>query len=784
MKLILFRFILFAACMAVYSTGSTQWLKQNSGVTDDLQEVDYASSEVIYAGGAYGLLLKSTDAGETWKDITSPAFSGYVSSLKFISPDTGYVHGWGQIFKTYNGGDSWSHMYTAPSWHYFSMDLWDENHITIAGRTQVNPNEYWTTKTGLSGWNGGVYPGSGSGTQYHDMQYLSIDTVQALRFRGISRSTDGGATWTFMSNDNQIAENAGWNEFYFINSQVGYIGASNYSTGGGVVYKTTDGGQTYQNVGATADGIRAVYFVNEEVGFVGCEGGYIYKTLDGGETWYGEQHGIATIKDIHFRDAQHGVFVTEAGEIYTTKNGGNLIPDNVDGALLETDLHYVINKEDGPYSIKAIIRNEGVEQLNSIVLNYQFNDGPIQSSPLNNLSIGNLVSQEVTHSIEWSPNPGEYLFKLWIEAPNGQEDEDHTNDTISYYITVTDKALDNRNVLAEDATGAWCGWCPGVALTFDTLSSWYNTDDTHRFIPVALHNGDILTTEQSDEYALLWSGGAFPSSWFDRFRYFGNTYVRLGFEDDVAQRIEERFGMDAPVDIEIDFDLDEVSRELTIDVHLDFVARVDGDYRINCWLLENDLLTDQNNFFDEIAGHPFEGAGDPIVDYVNNHVLRDVLSDLWGDKADLPSTINTGSQYSRSYTFTIPPSYDIENLDIVAFVSEYDDEIDRRSILNAEYKTLVENPVSVADLTLEFKQMEVYPNPADEWIEVLYDLTSDSEVNIEIIDAKGRVVRSVLNKSYSGTTKKQIDVRELNTGIYYLKLSSSQGVGIRKVFIN
>ena len=751
---------------------NAQWEIQNSGITDDLQAVQYASSDQIYAGGAYGLLMRSTDAGSSWHEISAPAFSGYVSDLKFVNQDTGYVHGWGQIFKTYDGGDSWSWVYTAPSWHYFAMGIWDEDHITIAGRMQINPNEYWTTNSGPSGWKGGVYPGSNSGTQYHDMQYISADTVLALRFNGISMSTDGGDNWTYTSNNGQIAENAGWNEFFFINSRIGYVGASNYSTGGGVVYKTVDGGQTYTNVGATADGIRAIHFINEEVGFVGCEGGFIYKTIDGGETWYGEQHGISTIKDIDFLDENHGVFVNEAGEIYTTTNGGNQVPDARDAALLETNLHYILNSESAPYEIKAIIRNEGIESLSSVVLNYQINDNEVQSATLNNLNLPNLVSREVSHPIQWSPDPGEYRFNLWLDQPNDLDDQDGANDSISFYITVFEKPLNNRNVLAEDATGAWCGWCPGVAITFDTLSSWYNTSDRHRFIPVAQHNGDILTTAESDEYALLWSGGAFPSSWFDRFRFFGNTVVKLGFEDDVVERIEERFAMDAPVDLDIDIDFNEITRVLDVEVTAHFNSRVEGDFRMNCWLLENGLLTNQSNFFDDISGHPYEGAGDPIVDYVNNHVLRFTLSELWGDSGLLPSAVEAGSQYSKSYSIDVPENYDVEALDVVAFISEYSDKIDRRTILNAQYETVSDMVLSNHEIEDSSFDLSVYPNPTSDWANIYYQLKDPAKVEIKVVNSFGNVLESLSFNGVQGMNSAQVDLKEYSPGIYFIKICS------------
>ncbi|MCG8329939.1 MAG: Omp28-related outer membrane protein [Chitinophagales bacterium] len=745
-----------------------QWELQNSGVTDDLTCVSLVSPEIGYVGGAYGLLLKTTDGGTTWTEITSNAFTGYVSDLRFISPDTGYVHGWGDIFKTYNGGNTWSQVYSAPSWHYFAMDFWDEDHFTIAGREQVNPHDYWTTKAGISGWNGGNFPQSSPSSQYHDMQYLSADTILALRFGGISRSTDGGDTWIYQEGP---AGNHGWNELFYVNHTVGYVGGTHYGLDQGIVHKTTDGGHSYTEAGLVADGIRAIHFVDENYGFVGCEGGYIYKTEDGGVTWYGEQHGISTIKHIDFIDHNIGCFVTEAGEIYTTTNGGNLIPNTHDASLLETDLHNVLNIASAPYTIRYHIRNNGSETMNSLTLNYQIDGGNIESMSLSNLGLGNLSSTITSHNIPWVPSLGEHTVDIWIDSPNGELDQDESNNRISMIVTVFNDPLHNRNVLAEDATGAWCGWCPQTALDFDTLSSWYNINGEHRFIPIAQHNGDWMTTEESDTYALMWSGGAFPSSWYDRFRYFGNASVRFGFDDNIVERLDERLAMDAPVNIDLDLDYNPNSREVTINIDAAFIARVDGDFRVHCWVLENGLLSNQSNFYDDFPNHPYGGAGDPIIGFVNNHVLRTVLTDTWGDAA-LPSSVPAGFNLSESYTYMLPNDFDENNVDIVVFISEHNDKIDQRSILNAKYATIIGNATPTFEVDEHAMNVVAYPSPFHNEINIAYELATASDIKIEVRDLQGKLLLENATHGQAGVNSYQIDTKNLVSGLYLLTVIS------------
>ncbi|MCG2430948.1 Omp28-related outer membrane protein [Aequorivita xiaoshiensis] len=68
-------------------------------------------------------------------------------------------------------------------------------------------------------------------------------------------------------------------------------------------------------------------------------------------------------------------------------------------------------------------------------------------------------------------------------------------------------------------------------------------------------------------------------------------------------------------------------------------------------------------------GHPYEGLGNPIEDYVHNDALRNSLSDLFGDA--IPST-PAFQEFKKNYTFTVPSNYVGENLSFVVMVVDQD----------------------------------------------------------------------------------------------------------------
>ena len=168
--------------------------------------------DLLFAGtNGGGGVFKSTDGGEYWSAMNTGLINTYVHALA-LSPD--YVtdhtlfagtwdagHGDGGVFKSTNGGASWSIMGLP--------DLWISSLALSPG--------YATDHTLFAGTNGG----------------------------GVFKSTDGGASWsnaiTGLTNwDFQaLALSSGYTTDRTLFAGVGTI--SGYSRGG-KVFKSTDGG--------------------------------------------------------------------------------------------------------------------------------------------------------------------------------------------------------------------------------------------------------------------------------------------------------------------------------------------------------------------------------------------------------------------------------------------------------------------------------------------------------------------------------------------------------------
>ncbi len=74
----------------------------------------------------------------------------------------------------------------------------------------------------------------------------------------------------------------------------------------------------------------------------------------------------------------------------------------------------------------------------------------------------------------------------------------------------------------------------------------------------------------------------------------------------------------------------------------------------------------------------------------------------------------------------------------------------------------------------------LYPNPAQDWIHVMISMKKPDQVRIDFLDATGRLVSS---ESYavSGQEVLDINVNDLSQGVYFMKMTASEEVIVRRL---
>lgn len=303
-------------------------------------EVQFVTPRVGWIVGPR--LLQTTDAGRTWVELRREGYGTLEAEdifqgrnwMQFVNPEVGFSVGGSGIAKTSDGGRTWQ-----------SVVVTEGGDQSLRSLFFISPREGWVVGThvyytddGGSLWTRLSESPVGDESKQRSMGVAPTYAISnpALWFsdskRGwmarldgeVYRTGDGGRTWEIAWQTNK-----GITDLFFINGQNGWLVGSE-----GLVARTVDGGQTWSAVPTPAKAdLTSVFFINKQTG---CSGGHestILCTKDGGATWkqasINGRSGSLLLAAVAFSDETHGWAVGGTGEprahanvVLTTDDGG------------------------------------------------------------------------------------------------------------------------------------------------------------------------------------------------------------------------------------------------------------------------------------------------------------------------------------------------------------------------------------------------------------------------------------------------------------------------------
>jgi len=331
--------------------GGITWVNASDGYTGAnlrMIKVDPGNARKVYCVGRSGT-YKSSDGGSTWTGLNYDPLIGNDDRAVAVHPSNpGIIYvtkvGYGQIFRSIDGGMSWKQLYQYPldynssNWHSFrAVKLSPSNpSIIYAGMRRVQ--------------NIGMYdPADGPS-------------------HGMFKSSDGGQTWNQINNGLEETYRKSINEILIDpdDPEIVYIGT--YKNG---IWKTTNGGALWvckttpmEELGDARS--LAMHPDNHNILYAGTRENGLWKTTDGGDTWENISIGMpsnAAIFSIVFYPADPQVIYAAdmKSGVYISKNGGqNWYPMN--GGLTNRAVMSLDISSDGSI-LYAATSGEGVFSL-------------------------------------------------------------------------------------------------------------------------------------------------------------------------------------------------------------------------------------------------------------------------------------------------------------------------------------------------------------------------------------------------------------------------------------
>jgi len=247
--------------------GGSEWDVVDGTEGYQLWEVVVPHEDTLYAVGNDGVIIKSTDAGASWSQLTTGTYESFRGAY-FESPSSGWAVGnTGTVMYTSTGGGSWTTQSTPTSYRLYSIDF-------------VGPDSGWT----VGSW-GTILNTANRGTTW---------TAQT-----------SGTTKTLVGVD-FVTSSKGW--------AVGYDGIALYTTDGGANWNTKSLGVSYD--------LMSVCFVDSMHGWIAGWGPTVLYTWDRGENWVSRSGTIGGyLYGVHFADTSTG-WTSGYYSLDFTDNGG------------------------------------------------------------------------------------------------------------------------------------------------------------------------------------------------------------------------------------------------------------------------------------------------------------------------------------------------------------------------------------------------------------------------------------------------------------------------------
>ncbi|MBU4290202.1 MAG: hypothetical protein KKG09_08090 [Verrucomicrobia bacterium] len=252
----------------IYNTtnGGSTWSRQGARDAvgnNPLSKISACSREVAWVSGAAGTVLRTTDGGQTWQNLSPAGYSNYFQGITALDADIAWAaghfqDGYAPILHTTNGGLTWVRQSCGAV----------TNMANILSIGAADAQRLWAVGFATNPSNNGRIIGT----------------------------TNGGITWDLLYH-----QGAGYhaNELHVVNTAKVYVAFDSF------VINTADGGQSWTNVGISSTpyatmGVCAPDGRNVWAASINWTGGFIYHLSDGSADWIDQTptNGIARISYI------------------------------------------------------------------------------------------------------------------------------------------------------------------------------------------------------------------------------------------------------------------------------------------------------------------------------------------------------------------------------------------------------------------------------------------------------------------------------------------------------
>ena len=124
----------------------------------------------------------------------------------------------------------------------------------------------------------------------------------------------------------------------------------------------------------------------------------------------------------------------------------------------------------------------------------------------------------------------------------------------------------------------------------------------------------------------------------------------------------------------------------------------------------------------------------------------------------------------------------IGSADSPSSTAQYNDHITGTPTSGVIYK-FVNNLSGINEEELLIKHLKIYPNPANERINITFDNSESKRIEIKLFDILGRTIYEKGYTNINSAANLSIDISEFRSGIYFIQVQTDRGILNRKIVV-
>ncbi|MDD5362393.1 MAG: T9SS type A sorting domain-containing protein [Ignavibacteria bacterium] len=198
--------------LSIFTNLQSQWSEQTSGVTTALRSVSAASSNTAWICGASGVVLKTTNTGINWVNVSSgiPSANTLIS-ISAVDENLALVVGYNStntyMYRTSNGGTNWTQVLTE-SGFYDAVFMVNANTGFMAGDPVNSRWSLWKTSNGGVNWDStGIFCAAGTTSEagWNNAMYVVYPKIWIGTNNTLIRySSNWGASWSGLPTPGEV----------------------------------------------------------------------------------------------------------------------------------------------------------------------------------------------------------------------------------------------------------------------------------------------------------------------------------------------------------------------------------------------------------------------------------------------------------------------------------------------------------------------------------------------------------------------------------------------------